>query len=109
MQEQINQLQQEIEQLKAVIYKENFEQKQIFRKDIYFINKIFMQGTTLSTGTTGLKIGNAITEKLGFFGVAPVVQQGTITTPTGGTVIDVESRTAIGQIKTALQNLGFIA
>ncbi len=62
----------------------------------------------------GTKIGTAATQYLGFYGVAPVVQQGAITTPSGGggsdgDAVDVTGRTAIGQIKTALHNLGLVA
>ena len=52
--------------------------------------------------------------KAGFFSVTPVAQQSAITSPSGGgssstDAIDISARTAIGQIKTALQNLGLTA
>jgi hypothetical protein len=51
---------------------------------------------------------------LGFFGVTPVAQQSAVTSPSGGggsstDAIDISARTSIGQIKTALQNLGLTA
>ncbi len=67
-------------------------------------------GRNIQLGTkVGTKIGTAATQYLGFYGVAPVVQQGAVTTPSGGLTVDAESRTAIGQIKTALHNLGLVA
>lgn len=45
--------------------------------------------------TTGTKIGTAATQKIGFFGATPVVQQGHYTTVDGHTI--------------ALTNLGLIA
>lgn len=96
MEERVTQLEQDLRELRAVYMKDNFEAKQIFRKDIEFV------------GST--KLGN----KVGFFNETPVSQQAAITTPSGGgsgdtDAIDISARTAIGQIKTALQNLGLTA
>ncbi len=44
--------------------------------------------------------------KLGFFGTTPVVKQAAITNPTGGVVIDSESRTAITAINALLRSYG---
>lgn len=68
-------------------HKDNFTADQTFRKNITFTNNV------------------------GFFNKTPVAQQSAITTPSGGggattDAIDITARTAIGQIKTALQNLG---
>ena len=51
---------------------------------------------------------------VGFFGVTPTTQQTAITTPSGGggstsDAVDITGRTAIGQIKTALANVGITA
>lgn len=55
--------------------------------------------------TDGAKIGASATEKIGFYGVAPVVQQTTATSAT-----DLATATAaINAIKTALDNLGLTA
>jgi hypothetical protein len=57
----------------------------------------------------GLKIGDATTALLGFYGVTPVDQPATVTDPTGGGTIDAEARTAINAIIDRLQELGLIA
>ena len=57
----------------------------------------------------GLKIGDAATALLGFYGVTPVDQPATVTDPTGGGTIDAEARTAIEAIIDRLQELGLIA
>ena len=94
MQEEINQLNKKIklledslQQFKEEYFKYNFPSSQTFKKDVRF---------------EGL---------VGFFGASPVSRQPAITTPSGGgggagDAVDVSARTAIGQIKTALQNIG---
>jgi hypothetical protein len=57
----------------------------------------------------GLKIGDATTALLGFYGATPVDQPATVTDPTGGGTIDAEARTAIEAIIDRLQELGLIA
>ena len=57
----------------------------------------------------GLKIGDATTALLGFYGVTPVDQPATVADPTGGGTIDTEARTAIIAIIDRLQELGLIA
>jgi len=57
----------------------------------------------------GLKIGDATTALLGFYGATPVDQPATVTDPTGGGTIDAEARTAINTIIDRLQELGLIA
>lgn len=59
--------------------------------------------------TTGTKIGTATNQKLAFFNTTPVVQQATISDPSGGGVQDAEARSAINDIIDALQAFGFIA
>lgn len=61
------------------------------------------------TGTTGLKIGTATTQKLSFYGVAPLAQQTGVADATGGAIIDAEARTAINAVITRLELLGLIA
>jgi hypothetical protein len=59
--------------------------------------------------TTGTKIGTATTQKIGFYNATPVVRPATVADPTGGVMIDAESRTAINAIIDRLQELGLIA
>ena len=65
----------------------------------------------LGTGT-GTKIGTEATQKVAFFGVAPVVQQAAIAAPTGGSIadaIDSSARARINNIRTVLTALGLTA
>ncbi|MBR1146675.1 hypothetical protein [Bradyrhizobium sp. AUGA SZCCT0431] len=74
--------------------------------------KLFMD---VELGTDrGTKIGTKTIQKLGFYGKTPVVRQSAVTAPSGGgtsdtDAIDISARVAIGQIKTALTNLGLTA
>lgn len=52
-----------------------------------------------------------MTQKLAFYGSEPIMQPNAPTTPSGGgtsasDAVDISARVAIGQIKTALHNLG---
>jgi hypothetical protein len=58
---------------------------------------------------SGINIGIADTQKLGFYGKTPVDQPNTIADPTGGLVADAEARTAINILIDRLQELGLIA
>lgn len=70
-------------------------------------------GTVIAPGTSGLKIGNATTEKLGFYGTTTIVQPSTIANPSGGITQDAEARAAITSILNVLRassgGLGLIA
>jgi len=57
----------------------------------------------------GLRIGDASTALLGFFGATPVDRPDTVADPSGGGTIDTEARTAINAIIDRLQELGLIA
>ena len=57
----------------------------------------------------GLKIGDASTALLGFYGATPVDRPDTVADPSGGSTIDTEARTAINAIIDRLQELGLIA
>lgn len=109
MEERVTQLEEELTQLKAFIFKDKTTTEDTFRR-----NLVLLDVDIKLSSSTGTKIGTATTQKLGFFNHAPVVQQGAVTTPSGGggssaDAVDQTSRTAIGQIKTALVNLGLIA
>lgn len=68
------------------------------------------EGVNVALGTgTGSKVGTGTNQKLGFFNATPVVQQSAVTSPTGGVVVDTESRASIDQIKAILAALGLTA
>jgi len=87
MQEEINLIKEKLYKLETEYYRDNFSVSQSINKETTFRNNV------------------------GFFAKAPVAQQAVVTTPSGGggssgDAVDITARTAIGQIKTALQNLG---
>lgn len=88
-----------------------------FWKDI---DQTLEEGVDITVGaTTGTKIGTATTQKLGFFGATPVVQQTALTAADAGTIdgtygaeeqaILGNIRTRLGELETKLIALGFIA
>lgn len=79
--------------------------KYAFKKHIQIFN-----GRNITLGTSvGNKIGTASTQKLGFLGTTPVVQQSAITKPTGGATTDSEARTAIDLIIDLIKAFGLSA
>lgn len=56
-------------------------------------------------GASGCQIGAAATDKVGFFGAAPVVQQATVAAATDATTVI----TTANACRTALRNLGLMA
>ena len=119
---QVQDLKRQVEHLTFLMEKNNFSDNQVFDKKVTFkravtFGDIFMiaDGLNFILGTTtGTKFGTSASQKIGFFNKTPVVQQSAITTPAGGgsgstDAIDISARTAIGQIKTALTNLGLTA
>lgn len=84
----------------------------LIKSDRYTIQKHIqmLDGRNIQLGiTTGTKIGTAATQKLGFFGVTPVVQQATIADPSAGATIDTQARNAINSILDVLDAFGFTA
>lgn len=78
--------------------------KYTFQKNIQIFD-----GRNIQLGrTNGTKIGTAIDQKLGFYNKAPIIQQATITTPTGGGAAGVDSsaRGSIVEIKNFLTLIG---
>lgn len=93
MEERITQLENELRELKAEFYKNNFPQQQTFVKDVIF------NGTSTFTSlnpTTSFGLG-----------VTPAVRQANIANPTGGATQDGEARTAINSILSVLDTFGF--
>lgn len=84
-------LQREVSELKAIINALVFSDRYVFQRDIELFDGRNIQ---LASGT-GTKIGTAATQKLGFFGATPVVQQAAPTT--------------LAEVITRLQALGLTA
>jgi hypothetical protein len=93
MEERVTQLENELRELKAEFYKNNFPQQQTFVKDVIF------------NGTSTFASLNPTTS-FGL-GVTPAVRQGNIVAPTGGVTVDGEARTAINEIRAVLDVFGF--
>lgn len=102
---EMEQLKQRVAVLEAFIARMSLSDRYAFQKHIQIFDGMNIQ---LGRGT-GTKIGLSASEKLGFFGHAPVAQQAAITAPSGGATIDAPARTAINDIRTTLQSLGFTA
>jgi hypothetical protein len=114
---QLKQVNNRLETFLDVYYRTNFPDKIIFEKDVE-INSNFTFATSITLldsqnlilGTSvGTKIGTSSTQKLGFFGATPVVQQASIANPSGGVTVDAEARTAIISVLSVLDSLGFTA
>ena len=99
----------EVTELITSIVKE--EIGQLFATDRYTFQKNLQvfDGRNVQVGrTTGTKIGTNTVEKLGFYGVAPVVQQGGPSKPTGGSDTDGALRTQFGNLVDTLVLIGII-
>lgn len=87
-----------------IYYRINFIDKMVLTKPLVLNNT-----DIIIEGTKGLNIGKNTTDKIGFYGESPVTQPTAVTSPSGGTTIDSESRTAINSLITKLQSLGLLA
>ncbi len=97
------------------------EVRKIIREELWFIMKgndklnfslpiQIADGRNMSVGkTTGTQIGTESTQKLSVYGVTPVIQQSSISSPTGGATIDSQARSAIDSIRTVLTTFGITA
>jgi len=83
------------------------------KRDKFITYKLtqILDGRNIQTGrTTGTRIATATDQKLGFYGVTPVVQRATLTgIASGGGDNDGIARTRCDAIVTRLQELGFLA
>jgi len=95
--EKISQLEKELNDLKAFVYKDEYSDTKVFRKKVQFKSNVNL----------GSSVGIQM-DKLGFYGIAdnPITQQVTFTAPSGGATVDAQARTAINAIKTILTNVG---
>ena len=97
------------QQVREIIRRELYD---LIRTDRYTFGRLvqFMEGQNIQTGVnSGTKIGTTITQKIGFFGTTPVVQQASIADPAGGGTVDTQARTAINSILDVLDNFGLTA
>lgn len=102
----------EIEQLKKRIKdledKMNFfvmPDRYLFKRDIELFN-----GQNIRVGKSiGSSFGKSSTDKASVYGVTPVIQASAISSPSGGTTIDSQARTAIDSIRNAIKNFGITA
>ena len=77
--------------------------KTIFERPIQILD-----GKNIQVGrTNGTSIGTATDQKVGFYGKT-TTQYPAIGTPSGGSTVDSQSRTAIASIITALHDAGII-
>ena len=99
--ERIDNIEKKLDELIKLHYSIHFIDKSVFKYPVVFNDNIS------TDNLLGIKIGKT-TDKLGMFGVTPVVQQSAITAPTGAgdAGVDSPARTAINDIITKLQNLG---
>ena len=108
LQSQVIQLTQQLHNLQANFYKDNFSSDIIFRKNVTFAGSFaFGDGSNIPLGTTtGTKIGTSTSQKLGFYNKTPITQPAGISAPSGGGTQDTQARTAITSIINALNSLG---
>lgn len=102
---EISNLKERIDSLELLIF-------QLIKPSGYVFNKAITiaDGLDITTNTsTGTKLPALATQKLGFWGVTPIVQPSAISAPAGGATIDSQSRTAITSIISTLQSLGLTA
>jgi len=107
----ILELERKLDRVLALYEKENWVDRMVLYRSLQLKDR--NQLTVLDTGVDGIKVG-ATSGKVGFYNVTPVVKAGAVTSPSGGgsgstDAIDISARTAIGQIKTALTNIGITA
>ncbi len=73
-------------------------------------NLVMLGGKNISlSSSTGTKLGQSATVKLGFWGLAPVVQPLHIADASGGGTIDAEARTAINALLAQMATIGLQA
>lgn len=101
----IDTLKKRVELLENVIADLVYSDRYIFQKNVQL-----MDGRNMQFGLgTGTKIGTATTQKLSFYGVTPIVQQGAIASPAGGLTVDAPARAGVDSIRAVLTAIGITA
>lgn len=104
----ILEIERKLDRILVLYEKENWVDRMVLYRSLQLKDR--NQLTVLDSGVDGIKVG-AASGKVGFYNVTPVVKAGAVTSPSGGggsssDAVDISARTAIGQIKTALSNIG---
>lgn len=104
----IREIENKLDRVLALYEKENWVDRMVLYRALQLKDK--NQLIVLDSGVDGIKLG-AASGKVGFYGLTPIARAAAITSPSGGgsgatDAIDISARTAIGQIKTALANIG---
>ena len=101
---------QEVEKIVKEVIRQQFDEMVSVENFLFKKNAKFVDDINIEAGyRTGMKIGTATTQKLGFFNTTPVDQPATVGDASGGTTIDSEARTAINNLIDRLQELGLIS
>jgi hypothetical protein len=82
----------------------------VFDTSVLFVDKtsnLNLRSDVVLDYHTGTKIATAPTQKLGFWGKAPVVQRPSISAPTGGDLSS--TQTKLNEVIAALRDIGIIA
>lgn len=91
----------ELSETQGLFYRMSMRDKFLLSKPLVLRNT-----KIISEGEEGLQIGSEPMEKIGFFGTTPVIQESSVSKPTGGTTVDSEARTAIDAIIDVLDAYG---
>jgi len=102
---ELEQLKQRVQQLETLVNQLIHSDRYVFHKKVQVLD-----GRSIQTGkTNGTTIGTETTQKIAFHGSTPVIQANAISSPSGGTTVDSECRSAVSSILTMLRNKGLIA
>lgn len=95
--QEAQQLRQRVTDLENLLGNLTYNGEYRFTKNVNFGPNAKLDGN-LTIGETASKIG--------LYGVAPIARQTAITSPSGGTTVDSQARTAINTIILTLKNVG---
>jgi len=82
------------------------------KSDRYTIQKdieIFKERNIKFDTVVGTKVGTSALEKMGFYGVTPIIQGDFVDGPTGGATVDQPCRDKFNELRQAIIDLGLIA